>query len=62
MPISAEQLTKAKSLGFSDRQIAHHTGQSEDAVRDSRLALCELTARILTTGLGLLGIKCPERM
>jgi arginyl-tRNA synthetase len=36
--------------------------KSEDAVRSSRLALCELTARILTTGLGLLGIRCPERM
>ncbi len=36
--------------------------KSEDAVRASRLALCELTARILTTGLGLLGIQCPERM
>jgi carbamoyl-phosphate synthase large subunit len=36
MPLSAEQLTKAKSLGFSDRQIAHLTGQSEDAVRAER--------------------------
>ena len=31
-------------------------------VRASRLALCDLTARILSTGLGLLGIRCPERM
>ena len=30
--------------------------------RLSRLALCDLTSRILTTGLGLLGIRCPERM
>jgi carbamoyl-phosphate synthase large subunit len=29
-------LTKAKSLGFSDRQIAHLTGQTEDAVRAER--------------------------
>jgi len=29
-------LAKAKSLGFSDRQIAHLTGQSEDAVRALR--------------------------
>jgi carbamoyl-phosphate synthase large subunit len=29
-------LAKAKSLGFSDRQIAHLTGQSEDAVRAQR--------------------------
>jgi arginyl-tRNA synthetase len=36
--------------------------KSEDAVRDSRLALCDLTSRILTTGLGLLGIRCPEKM
>lgn len=36
--------------------------KSDEPVRSSRLALCELTARILGTGLGLLGIKCPERM
>jgi carbamoyl-phosphate synthase large subunit len=29
-------LAKAKSLGFSDRQIAHLTGQTEDAVRVQR--------------------------
>jgi carbamoyl-phosphate synthase large subunit len=29
-------LTKAKSLGFSDRQIAHLTGSTEDAVRAER--------------------------
>lgn len=31
-----ELLTKAKALGFSDRQIAHLTGQTEDAVRAER--------------------------
>ena len=31
--ISAELTTKAKSPGFSDRQIAHLTGTTEDAVR-----------------------------
>ncbi len=36
--------------------------KSDEPVRSSRLALCELSARILETGLGLLGIKCPERM
>ncbi len=36
--------------------------KSDEPVRSSRLALCELTSRILTTGLGLLGIQCPERM
>ncbi len=32
------------------------------ATRASRLALCELTARVLSRGLGLLGIAAPERM
>ena len=36
--------------------------KSEGAVRDSRLTLCELSARILQQGLGLLGIRMPERM
>ena len=36
--------------------------KAEDAVRQSRLALCELTARTLAHGLGLLGIVCPEKM
>ncbi len=34
--ISPELLAKAKSLGFSDRQIAHLTGSTEDAVRAQR--------------------------
>jgi arginyl-tRNA synthetase len=36
--------------------------KSEEAVRSSRLALCELTSKVLSHGLGLLGIRCPERM
>jgi arginyl-tRNA synthetase len=36
--------------------------KSEGEVRASRLALCELSARTLRTGLDLLGIDCPERM
>lgn len=36
--------------------------KSEEPLRSSRLLFCELTARTLKTGLGLLGIKCPERM
>jgi len=36
--------------------------KAEDAVRQSRLALCDLTARTLAHGLGLLGIVCPEKM
>jgi arginyl-tRNA synthetase len=31
-------------------------------IRGNRIALCRLTARTLTTGLGLLGIEAPERM
>jgi arginyl-tRNA synthetase len=31
-------------------------------LRDSRLGLCALTARVLTKGLWLLGIEAPERM
>ena len=34
----------------------------DERVRRSRLALCDLTARVLATGLGLLGIDAPERM
>ena len=34
----------------------------DDATRDSRLALCDLTARVLARGLDLLGIDAPERM
>src|SRR5213595_3403885 len=34
--MDVELLTKAKSLGFSDRQIAHLTGSTEDAIRAER--------------------------
>jgi arginyl-tRNA synthetase len=34
----------------------------DETVRESRLALCELTARVLARGLSLLGIAAPERM
>ncbi len=37
--MTAEQLIQAKSLGFSDRQIAHLTGQTEDQVRARRKEL-----------------------
>jgi len=36
-------------------------GEGEDVIR-SRLALCDLTARELKLGLGLMGIGVPERM
>jgi carbamoyl-phosphate synthase large subunit len=37
--MTADQLAKAKSLGFSDRQIAHLTGSSESEVRAERQRL-----------------------
>jgi carbamoyl-phosphate synthase large subunit len=39
MPLDAELLAKAKGLGFSDRQIAHLTGRSEDEIRARRKKL-----------------------
>jgi len=36
--------------------------KSEEPARSSRLALCDLTARVLQRGLDLLGIKVPEMM
>lgn len=36
--------------------------KSEGAQRASRLAICDLSARLLKTGLELLGIEVPERM
>ncbi len=34
----------------------------DEAVRTSRLGLCDLTARVLELGLSLLGIQAPEQM
>jgi len=34
--LNAEKLAQAKSLGFSDRQIAHLTGSTEDKIRAQR--------------------------
>jgi arginyl-tRNA synthetase len=36
--------------------------KSEGATRDSRLALCDLTAKVLKQGLGVLGIETLEQM
>jgi carbamoyl-phosphate synthase large subunit len=38
-PLNAELLAKAKGLGFSDRQIAHLTGSTEDKIRALRKKL-----------------------
>ena len=37
-------------------------GAPSPELRDSRLALCALALRVLTSGLGMLGIPVPERM
>jgi carbamoyl-phosphate synthase large subunit len=39
MPLNPEILSKAKGLGFSDRQIAHLTGTTEDKIRALRKKL-----------------------
>ncbi len=39
MPLNLEILSKAKGLGFSDRQIAHLTGSTEDEIRALRKKL-----------------------
>jgi arginyl-tRNA synthetase len=36
--------------------------KSDGEIRSSRLALADLTAKVLQTGLSLLGIGVPERM
>ena len=36
--------------------------KSEEPARGSRLALCDLTGRVLQRGLDLLGIKVPDKM
>jgi arginyl-tRNA synthetase len=36
--------------------------KSDEPVRSSRLALCDLTGRVLARGLDLLGIKVPDKM
>jgi len=38
-PLNADKLAHAKSLGFSDRQIAHLTGSTEDEIRARRKQL-----------------------
>jgi carbamoyl-phosphate synthase large subunit len=38
-PLNSELLAKAKGLGFSDRQIAHLTGSTEDKIRAQRKKL-----------------------
>jgi arginyl-tRNA synthetase len=47
---------------FTDFYEACPVLRAEPGVREGRLLLCDLTARILRTGLALLGIETPDRM
>lgn len=40
----------------------HHVLGAEPAIRDARLVLVDAARRLLTTGLGLIGVPAPERM
>ncbi|MCB1556124.1 MAG: arginine--tRNA ligase, partial [Alphaproteobacteria bacterium] len=46
--------------GFYNR--CHILSEENDALRESRLALCAMTVRVLELTLSLLGIKIPDRM
>ncbi|MEY2549479.1 MAG: arginyl-tRNA synthetase, partial [Verrucomicrobiota bacterium] len=48
--------------GFHSFYEACPVLKSDEPARSSRLALCQLTGRVLRKGLELLGIKVPERM
>ena len=50
------------ATAFTDFYEACPVLQADEPTRGSRLTLCALVARTLTLGLGLLGIKVPERM
>jgi arginyl-tRNA synthetase len=52
------ELAKAYSSFFEACPVL----KAEGAVRDSRLALCALTARQMRRGLSLLGIRTVDRM
>jgi len=53
---------RALALAFTDFFESCPVLRADDATRASRLALCEVTARVLGVGLGLLGIGTPERL
>src|SRR5256714_1698505 len=48
--------------GFHSFYEACPVLKSDEPLRSSRLALCDLTGRVLQKGLDLLGIKVPEKM
>ena len=53
------ELVKQYNQFYHDYSILR---EEDPAVRSLRLALCDATARIVATGMGLLGIRVPERM
>ena len=53
------ELVKQYNQFYHDYSILR---EEDVAVRSLRLALCEATARVVKTGMGLLGIRVPERM
>lgn len=53
------ELVKQYNQFYHDYSILR---EEDAAVRSLRLTLCEVTARVVKTGMGLLGIKVPERM
>ncbi|KNY28298.1 arginine--tRNA ligase [Pseudobacteroides cellulosolvens] len=40
----------------------NHVLSSEGKLRDSRIELCKAVKIVISTGMGLLGIECPEKM
>jgi arginyl-tRNA synthetase len=52
----------ALATAFTTFYERHRVLTTEVAIRDSRLVLCDLTARTLMLGLGLLGIETPDQM
>jgi len=67
---TAETLSPSKLCTYLFELATHFTTFYEacrvlvddDAVRASRLGLCDLTARVLERGLALLGMEAPEQM
>ena len=53
------ELVKQYNQFYHDCSILR---EENPAVRSLRLTICEATARVIATGMGLLGIRVPERM
>lgn len=56
------ELSRAFSVFYDRRHGVRVIDAESDEVRQSRLRLCDLTARTLKLGLGLLGIRTVEQM